>query len=276
MQQLIYFIRKFRYFLLFIMLEIIAISLTIQHHSYHKSQFVNSANSITGGLYNKFSSINDFFSLQSENSRLIIENTELKNELEDIKFNSTYTDSIYSATNNFNQKYEYIVGKIINNNYSKRNNYLTLNSGGNSGITTDMGVINSLGVIGVVKSTSKNYASVLSILNSNTQINVRLKNSNHFGILTWNGKETNLLQIIDIPRQAQIKVGDTIITGGKSAIFPEGIKVGIIKDFNFENNQYNEINVQLFNDMTSLSHVQIIKNLQKTEQQILEQNSTNE
>lgn len=276
MQQLIYFIRKFKYFLLFIILEIIAFSFTIQHHSYHKSKFVNSANAITGGLYNQFSSINDFFTLRSENNRLSIENSKLKSKLENIRFNSKSNDSLFSEKNLFNQKYQYIVGKVINNDYSNRNNYLTLNKGENSGIAADMGVINSLGVIGVVKSTSSNYSSVLSILNSNSQINVRLKNSNHFGILTWNGKETNILQIIDIPRQAKLKKGDTIITGGKSAIFPEGIKVGIIKDFNLENNIYNEINIQLFNDMTSLGHISIIKNLQKVEQNTLEQNSINE
>ena len=276
MQQLIYFIRKFRYFLLFIILEIIALSFTIQHHSYHKSKFVNSANAITGGFYNKFSSINDFLSLRSENDRLVFENAKLKNELESNRFNSKLSDSLFSVKNSFNQKYEYIAGKIINNNYSKRNNYLTINKGSNSGISTDMGIINSLGVIGVIKNSSSNYSSVLSILNSNSQINVRLKNSNHFGILTWNGKETNFLQIIDIPRQAIIKEGDTVITGGKSAIFPEGIKVGVIKDFNIKNNQYEEINIELFNDMTSIGYIQIVKNLQKIEQKTLEQNSINE
>ena len=276
MQQIIYFIRKFRYFLLFIILEIIAFSFTIQHHSYHKSKFVNSANAVTGGLYSQFSSINDFFTLRSENNRLNIENNKLKNKLEQIRNSSKSSDSLVTITNSFGQKYEYISGKVIKNDYSSRNNYLTLNKGENSSITPDMGVINSLGVIGVIESTSSNYASVLSILNSNSQINVRLKNSNHFGILTWNGKEPNVLQIIDIPRQAIIKKGDSVITGGKSAIFPEGIQVGIVKDFSFENNLYNEINIELFNDMTSLGHIQIVRNLERTEQKNLEQNSVNE
>ncbi len=87
----------------------------------------------------------------------------------------------------------------------------------------------------------------------------------------WDGKDPNILQITDIPRQAIIKVGDTIISGGKSAIFPEGIIVGVIKDFKFENNQFLEINVTLFNDMSSLGYVQVVKNLQKKEQLNLEQ-----
>ena len=59
MQQLIYFIKTFRFFLLFLVLEIFALYFTIQYHSYHKSKFVNSANVITGGFYNKLNGINE-------------------------------------------------------------------------------------------------------------------------------------------------------------------------------------------------------------------------
>ncbi len=276
MQQIIYFIRKFRYFLLFILLETVAFIFIIQHHSYHKSKFVNSANSVTGGIYNTVSSVNDFFLLKSENERLIEENTQLKNLLNkrDINFNQTTFKVNDSAK--FGQKYEYTVAKIINNNYTNRNNSLTINKGTNQGITSDLGVINSKGIIGVTKSTSGNYTTVLSILNNNSKINVRLKNSNHFGTLIWNGKDYNILQLIDMPRQAQIKIGDTIITGGKSAIFPEGITIGTVKDFNFENNQYQNINIKLFNDMSAIGYVQIVKNLERIEQLNLENNTINE
>jgi rod shape-determining protein MreC len=276
MQQIIYFIRKFRYFLLFILLEILAFIFIIQHHSYHNSKFVNSANSITGGVYSTVSNVNDFFKLKSENKRLIEENTRIKNLLnkQDLNYDSTSFKINDSAK--YGQKYEYTFAKIINNNYTNRNNSLTLNKGSKLGITSDLGVINSNGIIGVTKSISKNYSTVLSILNNNSKINVRLKNSNHFGTLVWNGEDYNILQLIDIPRQAHIKEGDTIITGGKSAIFPEGITIGAIKDFNFENNQYQNINIVLFNDMSAIGYVQIVKNLERIEQINLEKNTINE
>jgi len=276
MQQLIYFIRKFKYFLLFILLETIAFIFIIQHHSFHKSKFINSANTITGGIYNSASSVNDFFLLKSENQRLIEENTLLKNLLNKRELSLNKDNFILNDSAKYGQKYEYSYAKIINNNYTKRNNTLTLNKGTNQGVTSDLGVINSKGIIGVTKSTSNNYATVLSILNKNSKINVRLKNSSHFGTLVWNGKDYNILQLIDIPRQAQIKLGDTIITGGKSAIFPEGIKIGAVKNFKFENNQYKNIDILLFNDMSAISHVQIIRNLEKIEQQNLESNILNE
>ena len=276
MQQLIYFIRKFRYFLLFLLLEIIAVIFTIQNHSYHTSKFVSSSNFISGSIYNKVNFLNEFFLLKSENKLLIEENIRLKNFIEKKEIN--YNEENYSVIDSLHyfQKYEYSEAKVINNNFTKRNNILTINKGADQGLTTDLGVVNSTGVIGVIKNISSNYATVLSILNNNSKINVRLKNSNHFGTLIWNGKTYTTTQLIDMPRQAVIKIGDTIITGGKSAIFPEGINIGIISDFKFEKNQYKQINVLLFNDMSSVGYVQIVKNLQKNEQKNLEQGTKNE
>ncbi len=276
MQQIIYFIKKFRYFLLFLVLEILAFYFTIQHHSYHKSKFVNSANAVTGGFYKKTTALSDYFYLSTENKILIEENARLRNLLakKDIEYNST--TFLVNDSSSFTSRYEYTSAKIIKNDYTQRNNFLTLNKGEKQGLLPDMGVINGKGIIGVINSTSNNFATVLSILNKNSKINVSLKNSNHFGTLIWNGVDYNIVQVTDIPRQAQLKVGDTIITGGKSIIFPEGILVGSIKDFIFENNQYQQINVQLFNDMSAIGYVEVIKNLEKEEQLKLEQNILNE
>ena len=231
---------------------------------------------LSGGIYSRVNSVNEYFNLKTENTLLNEENTRLKNLLEKkkVELNSKLITVI--DTSGYAQKYEYSVAKVINNNYTKRNNFLTLNVGLKNNIKTDLGVINSRGVIGVIKNISTNYSTVLSILNSSSKINVRLKNSTHFGTLVWNGKDYNKMQITDIPRQTVLKKGDTIITGGKSAIFPEGINIGIIDNFEIVNNQYKQIDVLLFNDMSSISQVQIVENLQKEEQLELEQKSINE
>lgn len=276
MRRIIYLIKKFRYFLLFIILEILAFIIIIQFHSYHQSKFVNSANFFTGGLYNKANYINEFFHLRKDNQLLSEENARLKNLLG--RRENTYAIDSFTVidTSQYFQKYDYSIAKIINNNYTKRNNFLTLDKGAKYGLTPDLGVINSKGIIGVIKNVSANYATVLSILNSNSNINVRLKNSNDFGTLVWDGKDYNITQVIDIPRQAVVKAGDTIVTGGKSAIFPEGIEVGVVKDFKYAQNKYQIINILLFNDMSAIGEVQIVKNLHKNEQVTLEQSVVNE
>ncbi|MDG1171904.1 MAG: rod shape-determining protein MreC [Polaribacter sp.] len=273
MQQIIYFFQKFKYFLFFLFLEFIALTLTFNNLNFHKSKFVNSANSVTGIFYTTLSNSKEYLSLKSKNQSLQEENTKLKNDLEKNKLFFS-TDISVIDTVKYHQKYTYTEAKIINNNYSKPHNFLTINRGLNEGIVKEMAVINRRGIIGITENVSNNYTRVQSILNKNSNINARLKgNTAYFGTLKWNSIDYNTVQLHDIPRQAPLKIGDTIETGGKSTIFPEGIPIGTVSKINKRNTANSKINVTLFNDMSNLENVYVVKNLHKQEIQLLENNS---
>ena len=274
MQQLIYFFQKFKYFLFFLLLQFIALTLIFNNLNFQNSKYVNSANALTGGLYRKVSDMSDYFSLKATNTQLIEENTLLRNFLNQKTNTSFKVDSIVIDTVKYYQKYTYTSAKIINNSYSKAFNFLTINKGTIAGLSKEMAVVNGKGIIGFTDNLSPNYGRIQSILNKNTKINARLKNG-YFGTLQWNGLDYNTVQLIDIPRQAPVKIGDTIETGGKSAIFPEGILIGTVIEINKDNALDNVINVKLFNDMSVIGPVYVIKNLQKVEIKRLE-NSGNE
>jgi rod shape-determining protein MreC len=269
MQQLIYFFQKFKYFLFFLLLQFIALTLIFNNLNFQNSKYVNSANALTGGLYRKVSDMSDYFSLKATNTQLIEENTLLRNFLNQKTNTSFKVDSIVIDTVKYYQKYTYTSAKIINNSYSKAFNFLTINKGTIAGLSKEMAVVNGKGIIGFTDNLSPNYGRIQSILNKNTKINARLKNG-YFGTLQWNGLDYNTVQLIDIPRQAPVKIGDTIETGGKSAIFPEGILIGTVIEINKDNALDNVINVKLFNDMSVIGPVYIIKNLQKVEIKRLE------
>ena len=265
MQQLIYFFQKYRYFLFFVLLEFIALFLIINNNTFHKSKFISSANGVTGGIYKNFSNLSEYFNLKTQNEELALENEKLKNLIE--KYNSIQDSAINREiidTLMYNQKYTYSKAKIIKNSYNTTNNFLTINRGISQGVQKEMAVINSKGIIGITENSNSNYSRVQSILNSNSKINARLKNNTHFGSLEWNGKDYNIVQLHDVPRQAAIQIGDTIITGGKSTIFPEGILIGTIINIDTKNSK-NLIDIQLFNDMSNLGNVYVITHLDKKE-----------
>ena len=274
MQQLIYFIQKYRYFLFFLLLEFIAINLVINNRSFHKSKFVNSANSFTGGFYNKINSLTDYLHLNKENLLLVNENLVLKNKVE--KFSLLLAEiksKKVDDTTSFNQRFYFIEGKIEKNQFGGNYNFLTINLGKNDSISNEMAVINSMGIIGITEHVSNNYSRVQSILNRNSKINARLKNSSYFGSLMWNGVDYNILQLLDIPRQAIIKSGDTIVTGGMSTIFPAGIPIGKVIDTEEGASIKRIVNIQLFNDMSNLKNIYVIKDFDKHEIMNLENNS---
>lgn len=257
MQQIFNFIIRNSNRLLFLLLLGISLALTIQSHSFHKSRIISSANFISGGVYEKINNVNEYLNLRTENDELVLENARLKSLL----FNKEDTtkapmiDTIKGV-----KPADIIVSKVIHNTYSTHENYLTLNSGSKEGVKQDMGVINSLGIIGIVDNTSTNYSTVISILNMKSHINAKLKKSNHFGSLSWDGKSTGIVQLTDVPRLASVRKGDTIVTGGQSVIFPENINIGVIdKYYTDKKTTFYTIDVKLFNDMTNLGHVYIIK-----------------
>lgn len=257
MQQIFNFIFKNSTRLLFLLLLGISLIMTVQSHSYHRSKVVSSANFLTGGVYSQINAAGEYFRLRGQNEELAKENARLKSLLFNLG-DSTAVQKIDSIKGV--DKTSIITSKVIHNSYSAYENYLTINSGDAAGIRPDMGVINSAGIIGVVDKTSKNYATVISILNIKSQINAKIKKSNHFGTLIWDGKSTGFVQLIDLPRLAAIRKGDTIVTGDQSTIFPPNIGIGIIdKIFTDDETNFYTINVRLFNDMTNLGHVYVIK-----------------
>ncbi|EAR13963.1 putative rod shape-determining protein MreC [Polaribacter irgensii 23-P] len=275
MQQLIYFFRKFKYFLFFLLLQCIALTLIFTNLNFHKSKYVTSANAVTGSFYNYTFSISEYFSLKKTNHELLVENTLLRNRLEQKQKTTFLTDSTLIDTIKYFQKYTFSNARIINNNFTKAFNYLTLNKGIHDSIRKEMAVVNGKGIIGITETVSLNYTRVQSVLNKNSKLNARLKNSGYFGSLKWDGQDYRILQLTDIPRQAVVKIGDTIETDGKSTIFPEGILIGIVVGVDNNNAADNAIDVRLFNDMSSVGPVYIIKNLHKYEIKELE-NTINE
>lgn len=262
MQQIIYFFIRNKNFLLFAVLFAFSILLTIQTHNYHSDKFISSANSITGGIFKFKSNLTDYFHLGTANEKLLEENLLLRQQLE------KYSDqsSIPSLDTTGLPKFEYLSANVINNNYSKTKNQITIDKGRSDDIKIDMGVVSTNGLVGIISDISNNYATIQSILNTKSRINAKLKKSNHFGSLIWNTEDPNVVQLIDIPRLAGIEKGDTIITGGRSTIFPEGILIGRVEDFHLDkDDNYYYVNIRLFNDMTSLQHVYLIKNNEAAE-----------
>lgn len=260
MQQIINFIVRNKTVLLYFFYMIIALGFTVQSHSFHRSKFFNSSNWIAGTIYNATEDVTSYFGLDEENAALLEENRRLRIMLA----NHRFPDSMLLDSSML--QYKITTARIIKNSYSSPNNYITIDKGKNDGLKQDMGVITAKGVLGILEHTTKNFASVQSILNTKSIINAKIKGTDYFGSLTWDGKKFTLVQLEDIPRLVPLLVGDTIVTGAMSSIFPENIPIGTIQKFDLNESQsFYSIDVALFNDMTNLRYVYIIENTQQEE-----------
>ena len=253
MQRIIYFLNRNKELILFLSLLFFCFYLNISYNQYNNSKFINSGNSFFSFFFETKRNISKYFDLEYQNKILIEENSKLKKQL----FNNKY-----ERVDSTNQKnFDVTAASVIKNSYSKQHNFLTVNVGSSEKIKIDNGVISSSGVIGIVDKVSEKYARVISILNKNFLLNAKHKKTNFFGIISWNGKNPQKVQLKDIPKRAKISIGDSIVTGGNSLIFPKGISVGTVESYKLDlSENYIEIEVLLSTDLRNLDNVYILNN----------------
>ncbi len=262
MRNLINFIIKYAYTLVFILFEIICFTFIFTGNGYQRASFFNSSNRITASIQEKWSAITDYTKLKRVNDSLSAENERLLNNLERYR-----RDDIPSIERS---GYEYISAKVVSATVNRKQNYITINKGKSHGVEPEMGVIGPDGLVGIVVSVSDKYSSVLPVINPESRISVKLEKNNYFGSLSWNGKNVNKATLSEIPGYIGLKEGDRIVTSGYSAIFPDGVPVGKIQSFEKDpSTDFYEITVVLFTDFNNLSYVYVIKNLNSNEQRQL-------
>lgn len=269
MRSLLNFLLRIHFLLLFILIEVFSFTLLIKHNNFHKAKFVNFTRQLAGDFYTKTANLKQYLSLAEENKRLAAENNRLLNIIE-----STYkSDEIFFRSVNdtiLNQRYQYTPARIINNSINKKHNFLTIDKGSLQGLKPEMAVVSEGNIVGVIKGVSKNYATVISLLNLDLRISSKIKKNGFYGSLNWDGKDYQSAILNEIPLHADIQVGDTIITSGFSSIFPEGILIGFISSFEEKSGSFYEIKVRLSTDFKRLDHVNVIGNLHQIEMLELE------
>ena len=221
--------------------------------------------------------VEDYFNLKEVNQDLAAENASLRKQIEQ------YHQSLYNINVRQNQdaellqKYEYIPAKVIKNSTRRFENYITVNKGSKHGIEPGMGVIDQNGVVGKVKNVSRNFSVIISVLHGNSLISSKIKRTKDLCTIKWDGKNYQEVNLLYLPRHVQLQVGDTVVTSGYNAIFPEEVPVGIIESYEIsEDALFYNVKVKLITDLNRLSYVYLVKNNMKIEQDSLESTVTNE
>jgi rod shape-determining protein MreC len=270
MRNLIVFIWRNNFFFLFLLLEVACVYLVVQHNSFQRAGFINSANKVAGTIYEANSSIRDYLQLKEQNEELVRRNTELLNQSTSSFMKVPVGELVINDTI-YRQQYVYNYAKVVNNSTNRQNNYFTLNKGRKQGIGPDMAVVTNSGVAGVVKDVSDNFSSVMSLLHRDVKVSSKLKRDGSFGPLAWDGKDYRYALLTDIPTHVRLQKGDTVLTSAYSPTFPEGIMVGTVESYEQRPGEhFLTIKVRLSTDFKKLGYVYVVNNILKAEQDSLE------
>ncbi len=265
-----YLLRNYA-FVLFILLETLALAMVFNYNSFQRAKYLNSANFISGNIYSMYNSVAGYFGLLKDNKELALENARLRMLLENQGYEVPAVDSLAMAVRQSDSLYRFTTAQVINNSVNSAYNYITLNKGRRHGLRPDQGIISSNGIVGVVGQVSDSYAMGLSVLNRRWSVSAKLKNGGYYGSLMWPGTNHRVARLSEIPLHVDIAPGDTVVTSGYSSIFPEGVLVGTISDFTRPDGEnYYAIDVLLSVDFKSLSHVEVVEFVNKQELNELE------
>ncbi len=276
MRNFIQFLVKYHIFLFFLGLQVLCFWMIFKNNTFHEASFINSSNKIVGTLFKWKGTLTEYIELQRVNDELSAENENLRNRLKSTFVN--VNDHFVMINDTLRErKYRYKSAQVVNSSINKQLNYLTINKGSGEGLVPEMGVVNTMGLVGIVKDVSEHFSTVLPVINLKYTASAELKRTGNFGLLRWDGVDYRYSYLRDVPRYADVQVGDTIITRGASAIYPRGIPVGIVTEVGAkQGTNFHEIKVKLSNDFSKIRYVYVVENLLKAEQYNIETTSEEE
>lgn len=264
------FISKYNALFLFIIFFVISIILFIRNNDFQRVSTLNTSTQVVGVFYTKVNNVIKYIHLDTVNKELVAENMMLRNQLKASHFNDSVIVNNVNDTINRVQ-YQYIAAEVINKSVNNRNNYITINRGIKHGIQKGMGVVCPTGVVGIVWNVSSDFATIQSVLHQDTKITSSIEGTPYFGPLIWDGENSQIATLTDIPNQINLKKGIKISTSGLSVTFPKGIAVGTVLKAGVKGGgSFLNISVKLATNFYALQYVYVVKNIFATEQQDLE------
>ena len=280
MRALLDFLVRHSTWLVFALCALISCVMLFNGNPYQQHVYMTSAGAVASSVYNAAGNVTGYFhlreineDLQERSSALELEVIALRRRLRDVN------ERIYGDTAKVDtvlSPYRFIMAHVINNAIVHSNNFITLNRGSLDGVRPEMGVVDHNGVVGIVNVVGPHSCRVISLLNSDLRISCKLKNSDAFGSLVWDGKSSRYAVLEELPRHEHFAIGDTIITSGFSSVFPEGIPVGKVVGHNRDaDDNFYSLRIQLFTDFVTLSTVRVIENFMKDELDAVEQDEVN-
>jgi len=268
MLRLLNFLYYYRAFLTFLFFETLCAWLWVENSQYQNTQFFNTANRVAAALVGFSERTREYFALSEVNQALAEENSELRALVEQL----TPKEEASRFTTDTLVRFDFVSARVINNNVSQFKNHLTINRGSDAGLAPGMALISGAGAVGKVKSVSAHFSVVTSLLNTDEQVSSMLKRTGNFGTAQWNGVDPRMINLLYIPRHVQPQPGDTVITTGYNAVFPEGVLIGIVREVDLKKEaQFYDIQVELAQDFRRLAYVKVIKSRLKQELDSLEQ-----
>jgi len=191
--------------------------------------------------------------LSSENLRLNLENQVLKvHENENIR---------YREFLNFNKRenIDFLGADVISKGVTANMSSIIINRGSNDGVSKNLPVLSSRGVIGKITAVSKSSSEVQLISDVNFRLSVKIAPDEVEGIMRWIGED--LCEIAELKKISDIEIGDIVLTSNLSIYFPPNLPVGeVVSIFEKSDSSNRVVKMKLFSDLYTMNQLFVLFN----------------
>lgn len=192
-------------------------------------------------------SINGFFAYFTEKEALQQENEALKQQLSQLNSELVQMDEIsmenvrlrelLSYKEETRGQYNLQLAGIIAENNTNLQHTITLDKGSNDGVRTGMTVMNHSGLIGRITAVMPDSSEVMLLPDRESAIGARVWSTREVvGVVEGDGSGSSNLKMIHLPHDADVYVGDSLVTSGLDGVFPGGIQIGEIISIEYSGN----------------------------------------
>lgn len=265
MRNLLNFFLRYSSWFVFLFYALLSCYLLFTRNPYQHHVYLTSANAVASGIYEVTGNVTSYVGLRDINDDLQRRNAALEAEVVMLRTQNKHLrqDILQDSLRSLDSvgRFEFVIASVINNSVIRPYNYITIDKGTADGLAPEMGVMDQNGVVGVTNVVGKHHSRIISLLNPNFRLSCKLRGNSAFGSLVWDGRNPSEALLEELPKQVRFHKGDTIITSGYSAMFPEGIPVGtVIGSTRGEDDNFHTLRIRLLTDFTTLSTVKVISN----------------
>jgi rod shape-determining protein MreC len=201
--------------------------------------------------------------LRTENAQLQNEVSQLQSKIVELQENLSQAQILYALLDfaRANPQHEYIAATVIGREISPYYQYIIIDKGTNDGILHGMPVVTQQGLVGRVDAVIANAARVQLISDANSVVNVRLQNAKVEAQIR--GSITGEITLEMVPQDAEVQIGDVLLTSGLGGNYPPNIFVGQVLSMQSQKNSlFQSGSVQSIVDFSGLSAVLVITNFE--------------
>jgi rod shape-determining protein MreC len=200
---------------------------------------------------------------EAENAKLLLEIVRLK----EIEHEAVLSRDLLNFTQShpsFDIRGAHVVGRVISNDPSNLQRYITLDVGKEMGVARNMPVVTNRGLVGRISDVGTGWSRVLLVVDVSSLVNGLTQSTRASGLVQ--GTPDGSLIMRDILQADTVSVGDVVFTSGLGGNFPRQIPIGQIteverKDYDL----YQTARVQPTVDFQHLESVLIITNFSEIE-----------